>query len=147
MPLIVSGCGELECNGAYYQYQNSPRVYVQTNGKHKIFEEIQTISQGYGGSYKQKVWQLQKLDTYNDQAILLYITYQNNNNKLPTNNNVKWKSMAGILPTPIIRNGNMVKNEPKLQNTNNNNNINKNINKKRTFGMLNDCDYNMNGIN
>ena len=80
MPLIVSQCGEHECNGVYYQQQTDPPVYVQTNMNHQILQHEQIISQGYGGCYRQKVWILQKTNTCNGKACALYISYQNSDN-------------------------------------------------------------------
>ena len=102
MSIIVSGCGEYECNGVYYQKQNNPPIYVQTNRNHEILQQEHIVSQGYGGCYKQKVWILQKMNTCNGKPCALYISYQQNydNNSSPFSNDVEWKAIAGSLPSP-----------------------------------------------
>ena len=105
MPLIVSGCGEWEANGVYYQQQNNPPIYVQSNQNHQILEIEQVMAQGYGGVYKRKNWVIQKINTCNGKLCHLYISVQNNNSvkSPPFSNNVEWKVMAGSLPVPQLK--------------------------------------------
>lgn len=104
MPLIVSKCGEYEANGVYYQQQNDPPIYVQSNQNHQILQIEQMISQGYGACYKQKVWVLQKKNTCNGKLCHLYISCQMNNSikSPPFSNNIQWKAIAGSMPPPQL---------------------------------------------
>eukprot|EP00483_Globobulimina_turgida_P009313 UN09332 len=131
MPLIVSECGELGCNGTYYQTSNNPQVYMQSNNKYKIIEKIHTINQGYGG-YKQRVWILEKLDPDTNMSCHLFVSCSNNvdNNKPFAENKLQWKCITGNLSAPIVRNG--VKQNKQGTNGNNNDNLSR----KRTFGMF-----------
>eukprot|EP01084_Bolivina_argentea_P233497 393267_1 len=143
MPLIVSECGEYEANGCYYQENNNPPVYVQTNRSHMITEKTHTISQGYGGCYKQKVWILQKLDDCSNNPCVLYISYANNKDgSLPfASNKVEWKALSGCLPIPRVRNGMVQNNSQATKRACHS----VHLSRKRTFQMFNDCDDNDSG--
>mmetsp|Transcript_2690 Transcript_2690/g.5093 ORF Transcript_2690/g.5093 Transcript_2690/m.5093 type:complete len:183 (-) Transcript_2690:250-798(-) len=116
MPLIVSDCGDFEANGCYYQEQSFPPKYVQTNRKHCICLEAHHIALGYGGSYTQSMWVLQRTDGYQCTALWMAPQTMSSNanpDELPRST-IKWKATGGSGDAPKVRNGAYSNNSDKM---------------------------------
>merc|ERR1719432_700432 len=90
------------------------------------------MNQGYGGSYSQTVWILQKINPSTGARCALYVTYSHHQfaNGVPFGSELEWKSISGSLPLPRVRNG-MVR-----QQRNQGLSRKEGVSRKRTLGMM-----------
>merc|ERR1712130_506267 len=98
----------------------------------EIVQQTQMMNQGYGGSYSQTVWILQRIDPSTGSRCALYVTYSHHQfaNGVPFGSELEWKSISGSLPLPRVRNG-MVR-----QQRNQGLSRKEGVSRKRSLGMM-----------